>query len=1524
MVAIVAGNGLGLFNASLNSLGGSGVGGQGNLGQAGGQALVNVSNGNLVLRYTDEQLSGLGQDLLHTRTYNTQGGLSDGDVDGWRWDGERSLLLTGTVNTPGSQVTRTTGDGHQTVYQWNGSRYQSTEGDGAHDTVTWDADAGQMVWTDGSRRLVERYDNNGKLLSVTDANGTQINYGYGANGRLNTVKDSSGQELVLNYNASGKLNRVDTRSAAGGALTQQVYYGYDAQGRLINVSTDLSPVDNSIVDGNVYSTDYTYDAASFRIASVVQSDGTSASFTYQLLNGEYRIKTVTDNSGTTTFSYDIANRRTDVLNGLGQQWSYIYDASDRLIEVQTPAVNGQRLSTRYAYDLDGNVIKITDGRGNAVTYQYDANGNALLERDATGATVARTYNADNQLLNEIRYSATAILNSTTGLWTEPPASTAQVTRLIYDSDNRVRFAVDGRGQVTEYRYNPEGLRVQEISYGDALFTLTGLTPQAVLTESQLVTWTGARNRIRSTLTELSYDYRGNLSRRVTYGAVNAAGVGTLDSSRNVTEYIYSQYGQLLQTLVARGADRSRKITLSSVVYDGQGRVISQTDSAGTRTTAYNGTNRTVVVTNSAGLTVTQTYDGKGQLLSLTQTAAGQTPRSTSYVYDAAGRQIMVQDATGVRSYTFYDEAGRVSALVDGVGAVIEYSYNAAGQRVQEKRYATLVDTAAWYNGTAVLKKLVGEVRPVSTSADRLTTLSYDNAGRLSTNADASGTLTTFTYDGQGQLIKQQTGDRTTRFFYDASGHQSGQLDAEGYLRENRYDATGRLTQSIRYASVTLVANRASGTLGDLRQPSAGDLSSWNYYDTAGRQIGSVDDKQFVTETVYDEATNTQKTVRYATAYTAAISDATVFSTIKTVVAAGAVQIATTAFDDQGRVARRVAIDGTTTAYEYDSAGRLVREIQAQGSTEERSTRTRYDAFGQTIGKLLGEASARITTGMSDNEVAAIYAQYGLTYRYDAAGRVASASDALGNRTLSYYDAAGRLTHVVNALGEVSETVYSSFGEARERTDFTGRLSAADNATLSGGVLNAQVKTLVQAIRNAASDNRRVYDYDNRGLLTSTTDALGYVTRNGYNAFGNLTSVTRTISTGSTVISNTTYNKRGEQIGRIEDVGGLARSSTTAYDAFGRVISQTDGRGLSSTTTYASNGRVITLKNPLDQGQTTEYDAFGRVLKQIDALGKITTYAYNDSARSLTVTTPDGVSVVTIKNRHGQTLTVTNGTGAVTRFSYNKDGQLITNQDGLNQVTTNTYDAAGRLLTVTDALGQITRYGYDAGNRVLTRTDANNSVTRYSFDGQGRQVRVIDAEGKGEQRITDYAYDRKGQLLKVTQDPNGLKLATSYSYDGLGQQVQVMRGTVASPNQQITLYEFDKLGRRISERQDPSGLNLTTQYRYNGNDQVTRKIDAAGNSTFYVYDAAGRLSSTVDALGYVSENKYDNNGQVIETVRYAKPIKIPTVGSSDGRTLSMGGDTRMLTALEKIAIDPARTYTVRVKLRQLTGEGVIHA
>src|SRR5882724_4372703 len=217
MVAIVAGNGLGLFNTSANILGGASILGQGGLGQSGGRSYVNAASGNLVLQFQDEQLSGRGLDLLDLRTYNSQGLLTgptaDGDLDGWRWDGERTVQFSGAAadrNVSGT-VTRITGDGHVTIYQFASvsAGYVSPEGDGARDSVKYDAGANQWVWTDGSTRLEERYGNSvsggiGTLASKKDFSGNIVTYGY-TSGRLTSVVDNSkvdgtgvgsGQKLV--------------------------------------------------------------------------------------------------------------------------------------------------------------------------------------------------------------------------------------------------------------------------------------------------------------------------------------------------------------------------------------------------------------------------------------------------------------------------------------------------------------------------------------------------------------------------------------------------------------------------------------------------------------------------------------------------------------------------------------------------------------------------------------------------------------------------------------------------------------------------------------------------------------------------------------------------------------------------------------------------------------------------------------------------------------------------------------------------------------------------------------------------------------------------------------------------------------------------------------------------------------------------------------------------------------------------------------------------------------------------------
>ncbi|MDV7368356.1 RHS repeat protein, partial [Acinetobacter baumannii] len=117
-------------------------------------------------------------------------------------------------------------------------------------------------------------------------------------------------------------------------------------------------------------------------------------------------------------------------------------------------------------------------------------------------------------------------------------------------------------------------------------------------------------------------------------------------------------------------------------------------------------------------------------------------------------------------------------------------------------------------------------------------------------------------------------------------------------------------------------------------------------------------------------------------------------------------------------------------------------------------------------------------------------------------------------------------------------------------------------------------------------------------------------------------------------------------------------------------------------------------------------------------------------------------------------------------------------------------------------------------------------TSYSYDGLGQRLEVIEAKGSANERVTQYGYDKAGNLISVTQDAKGLKLVTSYSYDETGRQVKVTDKGLT------TVYTYDALGRRISEVKDPGGLALKVEYRYDANGNVTRKIDEAGNSSWY--------------------------------------------------------------------------------------------
>ena len=143
---------------------------------------------------------------------------------------------------------------------------------------------------------------------------------------------------------------------------------------------------------------------------------------------------MTDGTGTTTYAYDDAGRRTSVRQGLtgivlsdlywpgtnrrrslaggAQTWTYAYDAGLR------PASVGQTLGAatpaRYAYHPSGAVARADYGNGTSTYLYYDARGRATNLYHTTGL-------ASNQIVG-YRYGADGLMDAMSDTIYGPAAS----------------------------------------------------------------------------------------------------------------------------------------------------------------------------------------------------------------------------------------------------------------------------------------------------------------------------------------------------------------------------------------------------------------------------------------------------------------------------------------------------------------------------------------------------------------------------------------------------------------------------------------------------------------------------------------------------------------------------------------------------------------------------------------------------------------------------------------------------------------------------------------------------------------------------------------------------------------------------------------------------------------------------------------------------------------------------------------------------------------------------------------------
>jgi YD repeat-containing protein len=1406
MVAVVSGNGLGLGTSSLNSLGSEGALGNASEGKAGEQVYINSTTGNLVIQDSEDYLAALGLDLPITRTYNSQGTLTDDFGGEWRLGiNERLINLTGTVNTAGSTIVKVFGDESQVTFTYDATKgeYIASGTAGAHDELTFNATTQQWTWVNGYTRQSETYDSSGRLLSARDIDGNTRSYVY-TGALLSQITDASGQTTTFSYSGNNLTQVSVTSQGQAQVLTR---YTYDPQNRLATVSVDLSPQDNSIADGKVFTTTYGYDGTSNRMASITRSDGTSVNFTYVQVGSAFRVETYVTSLGTTRLSYSTATGggvQTQITDVLGNVTTLVHDTQGRLTDTKIQSGSGL-VETQYQYDTNGNVTQVTkdpSGQPDVTVFQYDTQGNLLLQRDADGNTITRTYSPTNQLLTSTSYLIPDPDADGAGLPDSPVT-----TRYAYDSEGHLRFVVSPEGRVTEYRYDAAGERTTTLEYPGGEIDVSTLSATTALTEAQLVSWAATQDLTKLERTDYTYDFRGQISNTTAYAATDNSGAGVATSASS-TQFVYDQRGRLLQTIDARGiasATNPANPNLAystTYLYDGLGRVTSKTvwNSSGnttTTTTQYDDAGGHTIVTFASGLVSTSTYNHANELISSTNVGPGsQALGTTTYAYDGDGRLRMVTDADANKSYILYDAAGRKVADIDADGEMTEYVYDnssnlvetiAYSQRLSATTIATLVDQSGNPANVslAALKTSIGRGTAPDLSTDRVSINVYDVAGRLSATVDGTGSITGYVYDGLNhvtQMIQYATRvsvpsvtdptvlrtltpvsnrkDRVTQYIYDADGNRVGMVDADAYLTEYVYDAARQLIRQTAYA---FQANEGT-TLDEVRpDPESNDITTRYFYDGEGRQIGALDGVGYLTETLYDAAGNVSQQIRYDSVLNF-FDGATVDSLRPTGVATHTTSFV---YDGANRLVQQTNFEGTVQANVYDAVGNLVSSTSAQGTTEARTSQSRYDALGRVIAQLTPQGSSLITDGMAQADIDAIWNQYSVRYSYDSMGRVISSVDQDNNKTLFYYDSEGRLVFKVNAAGGVAEHHYDAFGEV---TDDISYAKPIVTTGLAGGAVTSQLTSLVTGAANAAFDSHTTTSYTVLGQVGSIATAEGSLTTDSYDVFGDM--VRRNVAVqGGTSEFDYQYDAMDRLIQVDADKLGIDAIQEYQYDAFGRVnitfYFNTNSNSTSTAADYDQLGRVIHSYDGFFNIEQTTYDAFSRVQTVQDRLGNTTTYTYDDSARSVTVTTPEGVSTQTIHNRDGQIHSVTKA-GLTTSYSYDVNGRKSGVSDNLGLIESCTYDPAGLQQSEVDGNGTVTAYTYDAANRVKTKTADSgtgtlNLVTTYTYDGEGRTTQVDEPGGKS----TKTTYDRDGRVTKVEVDPTHLDLTTTYTYDVAG-------------------------------------------------------------------------------------------------------------------------------------------------------------
>ncbi|MDE1565495.1 MAG: DUF6531 domain-containing protein [Actinotignum sanguinis] len=970
----------------------------------------------------------------------------------------------------------------------------------------------------------------------------------------------------------------------------------------------------------------------------------------------------------------------EVSDNTGQRW--VFTRAGAWIEVCGRVGFGVRAER----DRDGLVSALVTERGRRIDIEY-RDGRVVVARGWDGTRFEYHYEGEHLVGASGPHGTRRYEIDDAGLVARVVATTGVVECVnVYDGEARVVKQTSEHGRDTHFAYLPG--RVTVVSDGDG-------------TRSN--TWV-ADSRGRTIAAEdsdgnrqtMSYDRHGNLLR-------------SRDRDNKVTTHFYDERGHLVRTVSPAGGE----LTAS---YDEQDRLVEAVGPTGlVARYEYEGDSPNPSRFINADGAVTSLEWVNGLLVKATDpTGVFQT-----IGYNDAGEVISFADALGNTYRMERDSAGRVVEMVTPLGFTTRLVYNADGtlaRRIDPDGATTTVDYDVYGRPVVV----------TDPGGAKLTLVYSEVDGRVEKIIDPLGHALSNDVDDLGNLrsITMPDGDEFT-FVFDALSRLRQVADPVGHAWKFEYDAVGDLSTVIDPAGVT------TRTVRDSQERTATSVDSQGngavmQFDQFGRPVASYDTATDAAVVTYDTNGNVTEMLDAQGGLTTLDYDAAgrVVSmtspggkvTDYTYGPSGRLEALTTAegvtsfeYDADSRVVATVNTAGERSTFEYDSCGRLLRARVAGRGTSE----FRYDSCGRVT------YSRDILTGI----------RY---FRYDAAGNLVSVRNGLGGITRYEYDVRNRLVRVVDPAGGVTKRVYDSVDNLVSVTDPLGRTvsvaydelgnplsrTGADGTVTSfeykdGAVTKARIGDQEVACSDLnyddrtltltdASHNRYVFTYDRLGRLisqnttvagqercstwtygkdgerTSYTPAGGATYRYGYDAVGNLATITHpeldTVRFGYDPMGRVTHMVAGEDTHQwaykdgfvsrhTHTTAGVEETTRVEHDSWGRVTSVTTGSE-KVTYEYGGDGQLVAAVSTSGATKAWEYDQAARIIRFIDG-DTVSEYTY-DSASQLVerrLTSPQGTS-------H-------------TVFAYDADGHRVSETVDGELARRLRWDASGSLAGITE-------------------------------------------------------------------------------------------------------------------------------------------------------------------------------------------------------------------------------------------------